>query len=64
MPHRNHVPRLRYLPIIVATRPSQRGPLAEANGRRLGVERANVLSQLGAVALLVAVVLTLAIRGC
>lgn len=63
MSQRNHAHRLRYLPIVVATRPSQRGPLAEANGRRLGVERANAMAQLGAVLLCLAVVLTLAIRG-
>ena len=53
-----------HLPINIATRPSQRGPLAEANGRRLGVERANMLAQLGAVLLCLAVVAVIAIRGC
>lgn len=51
-------------PIHLATRPSQRGPLAEANGRRLGVERANTLAQLGAVLLCLAIVLVIAVRGC
>lgn len=52
------------LPIRLATRPSQRGPLAEANGRRLGVERVNAAAQLGAVLLCLAVVAAIAIRGC
>ena len=52
------------LPIHLATRPSQRGPLAEANGRRLGVERANVVAQLGAVLLCVVILAVMAIRGC
>jgi hypothetical protein len=52
------------LPIRLATRPSQRGPLAEANGRRLGVERVNAIAQLGAVLLCLAVVLVIAVRGC
>ena len=53
-----------HLPINIATRPSQRGPLAEANGRRLGVERANMMAQLGAVLLCLAVVAVIALRGC
>lgn len=53
-----------HLPINIATRPSQRGPLAEANGRRLGVERANAIAQLGAVLLCVVVLAVIAIRGC
>ena len=53
-----------HLPINIAARPAQRGPLAEANGRRLGVERANALAQLGAVLLCLAVVAVIALRGC
>lgn len=51
-------------PIHLATRPSQRGPLAEANGRNLGMERANAIAQLGAVLLCVVVLAVMAIRGC
>lgn len=61
---RTPIPSGKLLPIRLATRPSQRGPLAEANGRRLGVERANALAQLGAVLLCVVVLAVMAIRGC
>lgn len=61
---RTSLPSGKLLPIYLATRPSQRDPLAEANGRRLGVERANALAQLGAVLLCLAVVLAMVVRGC
>jgi hypothetical protein len=50
------------LPAVTA-RSSQRRALAAANHRRLGIERANVLAQLGAVLLCLVVLATIAIRG-
>ena len=59
---RTPLPSGKLLPIRLATRPSQRGPLAEANGQRLGVERANAIAQLGAVLLCLAIVLAMVVR--
>jgi hypothetical protein len=53
------------LPVsLLRNRPSQRDALAEANGRRPAMDRTNALAQLGAVALCLVVLVTIAIRGC
>jgi len=51
------------LPILLS-RNRDRRALAAANGRRFGIERANVIAQLGGVVLLLVVIATLALRGC
>jgi hypothetical protein len=49
---------------LIRNRPSHRRALAAANGRHLGAERANTIAQAVAVALCLAVIATIALRGC
>ena len=52
------------MPVRMRRTPSQRHALARANGRDPHREQSNLMAQFGAIALAVAVVLSVAIRGC
>lgn len=53
-----------FTPTLLRQRPSERRAVARANGRDPWRDENNLLAQLGAIALCVAVVLAVAIRGC
>ena len=52
------------MPVRMRHTPSQRHALARANNRDPHREQSNLMAQLGAIALAIAVVASVAIRGC